>query len=308
MNTVISVLARLMACLLFSPFLLGVIGKTKAFFAGRKGPPVLQPYYDIFKLIQKGSVYSLTTTWIFRAAPLISFATALIASFLIPLGGLKAPIQFWGDALLFIYLFGLGRFFIILAALDTGSSFEGMGASREAVFSCLSEIVLFLNFSALAVLSKSFSLSQMIGESWGALWALSGPSLMLVIASYFMILLVENSRIPIDDPATHLELTMIHEVMVLDHSGPDFAFILHAGAIKLFVLGSFLVTILIPFQSHNRMIDAAVFLAAMTGLAVAIGIVESAMARLRLNRIPSYITGSFVLALFGLIIALTRVG
>jgi formate hydrogenlyase subunit 4 len=307
MSVVVSALSRIVACLLFSPFLLGVIAKTKAFFAGRKGPPLLQPYYDILKLIRKGSVYSQTTTWIFRAAPLISLAAVLISSFLIPFGSLKAPVEFWGDVLLFAYLFGLARFFTILAALDTGSSFEGMGASREAVFSCLSEVVLFLNFAALTILSKSFSLSQMIGESWRTSWAASGPSLILIIASYFMILLVENSRIPIDDPATHLELTMIHEVMVLDHSGPDFAFILHAGAIKLFVLGSFLVTLLIPFQSHNQMINAAVFLAAMTGLAIAIGIVESAMARLRLNRIPSFITGSFVLALFGLIIALMRV-
>ena len=307
MVEIISVLSRLIVCLLFSPFLLGVIGKTKAFFAGRQGPPVLQPYYDILKLIQKGSVYSLTTTWIFRAAPLISLSAVLVSSFLIPFGSLKAPVQFWGDVLLFAYLFGLARFFIVLAALDTGSSFEGMGASREARFSCLSEVVLFINFAALVVLSKSFSLSQMIGESWRSSWSASGPALILVLASHFMILLVENSRIPIDDPATHLELTMIHEVMVLDHSGPDFAFILYAGAIKLFVLGSFLVTILIPpFQSHNQMMNAAVFLAAMTGLAVAIGIVESVTARLRLNRIPTFITGSFVLALFGLIIILSR--
>lgn len=306
MSRVIFVLSRLAVCLLFPPFLLGVIGKTKAFFAGKKGPPLLQPYYDILKLIQKGAVYSVTTTWIFRAAPLISFATVLVASLLIPFGSLQAPVQFGGDVLLFAYLFGLARFFTVLAALDTGSSFEGMGASREAVFSCLSEVVLFLNFSALALLSKSFSLSQMIGESRWTSWTASGPSLILVLASFFMILLVENSRIPIDDPATHLELTMIHEVMVLDHSGPDFAFILHAGAIKLFVLGSFLVTILIPFQSHNRIIDAVVFLAAMMGLAIVIGIVESAMARLQLNRVPSFITGSFVLALFGLIIALSR--
>jgi formate hydrogenlyase subunit 4 len=298
---------RLTVCILFSPFLLGVIGKTKAFFAGRTGPPYLQPYYDIFKLIQKGSVYSLTTTWIFRAAPLVALTAVLAASFLIPFGGLKAPIQFWGDVLLFAYLFGLAKFFMILAALDTGSSFEGMGASREAAFSCLSEIALFLNFAALVVLSKSFSLSQMIGErSWSS-WIASGPSLVLVLLSTFMILLVENARIPIDDPATHLELTMIHEVMVLDHSGPDFAFILYAGAVKLFVLGGFLITILVPFQFHNGVMDAVVFLIGMVLLAVAIGVVESAMARLRLNRVSSFIIGSFVLASFGLIIALSRV-
>ncbi|MBI4971772.1 MAG: NADH-quinone oxidoreductase subunit H [Candidatus Omnitrophica bacterium] len=306
MILVVSVLLRFVACLLFSPFLLGVIGKTKAFFAGKKGPPLLQPYYDIVKLLQKSGVYSLTTTWIFRAAPLISMSAVLIASFLIPFGDFKAPVQFWGDVILFAYLFGLARFFTVLAALDTGSSFEGMGANREIVFSCLSEVVLFLNFTVLVVLSKSFSLSQMIGDRSWASWTAVGPSLILVIVSYFMILLVENSRIPIDDPATHLELTMIHEVMVLDHGGPDYAFILHASAIKLFVLGSFFVTLLIPFQSHSLVINAAIFFAGMTGLAVVIGIVESVRARLRMNRIPSFITGAFVLALFGLIIALAR--
>ncbi|MBI3313566.1 MAG: NADH-quinone oxidoreductase subunit H [Candidatus Omnitrophica bacterium] len=303
----IALLARFAACVLFSPFLLGVIAKTKAFFAGRKGPPLLQPYYDISKQIQKASVYSLTTTWIFRISPLVSLTAILVSSLLIPLGSLKAPIQFGGDVILFAYLFGLARFFTMLAAMDTGSSFEGMGASREAAFSCLSELAFFMNLAALAILSKSFSLSQMIGERSWALWSTVAPSLILVAASYFMILLVENARIPIDDPATHLELTMIHEVMVLDHSGPDFAFILYGGALKLFVLGSFLITLLIPFQFHHPVMDAAVFLAGMTGLAVLIGVVESVVARLRLNRIASFIVISFVLALLGLIIALSRI-
>ena len=160
MIAAIPILSRLAACLLFSPFLLGVIGKTKACFTGRTGPPVLQLYYDISKLIQKGSVYSLTTTWIFRAAPLISLSAVLVSSFLIPFGSLKAPVQFSGDVLLFAYLFALARFFTVLAALDTGSSFEGMGANREVVFSCLSEVVLFLNLAILTVLSKSFSLDR----------------------------------------------------------------------------------------------------------------------------------------------------
>ncbi|OGW68530.1 MAG: hydrogenase [Omnitrophica bacterium GWA2_50_21] len=306
MVEVFPVILRFAVCVLFSPFILGVIGKTKAFFAGKQGPPLLQLYYDISKLIQKGSVYSRTTTWIFRAAPLVSWAAVLIASLLIPLGGLKAPLQFAGDVILFAYLLALARFFTILAAMDTGSSFEGMGASREAAFSCLSEAALFLNFATLVVLSKSISLSRMITEcSWDS-WVRLGPSFILIIVSYFIILLVENARIPIDDPATHLELTMIHEVMVLDHSGPDFAFILYAGAIKLFVLGGVLVTFLIPFQSRNVVLNTVILCAAMTGLALAIGVVESAMARLRLNRVPSFIIGSFVLALFGLIIALSR--
>lgn len=303
---IFSVLLRFLICVLFSPLLLGVIGKTKAFFAGKQGPPFLQLYYDIAKLLRKGNVYSRTATWIFRAAPLVSLSAVLIASLFTPFGGLKAPLQFLGDVILFVYLLALARFFTILAAMDTGSSFEGMGASREAVFSCLSETVLFLNFATLVVLSKSISLSQMITECSGASWARLGPSFILVVMSYFIVLLVENARIPIDDPATHLELTMIHEVMVLDHSGPDFAFILYAGAIKLFVLGSILVTFLIPFQSENLILNAAIFGSAMTGMAIGIGVVESAMARLRLNRVPSFIIGAFVLALFGLIIALSR--
>ncbi len=299
--------ARLAVCLLLAPFLLGIIGKTKAFFAGRVGRPYLQVYYDVFKLLQKGSVYSRTTTWIFRAAPLVSLAAVLASALLIPFGGWAAPVSFWGDALLFAAFFGLARFFMMLAALDTGSSFEGMGASREAAFSCVSEIVLFLNFATLVILSKSFSLSQMIGErSWPS-WTAMGPSLILVVLSTFIVLLVENSRIPVDDPATHLELTMIHEVMALDHSGPDLAFIIYAGAVKLFVLGAFLVAILVPYQSHHRSIDAVVFLSGMGLLAVAIGVVESGMARLRLDRVFAFIIGSFVLALFGLIVALARV-
>src|SRR3989304_4686381 len=222
--------------IILSPLLLGIIGKTKAFFAGRWGAPLLQPYYDIGKLLRKGNVYSTTTTWIFQAAPIVSLAAVLVSSILIPMGGLKAPFSFWGDIILFAGLYALARFFIIIAALDTGSSFEGMGASREAAFSCLAEIVLFLDFIILALLSKKLILSEMIMRNILS-WELFGPVLLLVVASYFLVLLTENARIPIDDPATHLELTMIHEVMVLDHSGWDLAYILYGAAIKLFVLG-----------------------------------------------------------------------
>lgn len=297
---------RLAACLILSPLLLGIITKTKALFAGRQGTPLFQVYYDIFKSLQKGSVYSVTTNWLFRAAPLVGLAVVLASSFLMPFAGIKAPFQFTGDVILFAYLFGLARFFMILAAMDTGSSFEGMGAGREAVFSCLSEVSLFINFSALAILSKSFSLSQMIGERSWPLWTTMAPCLILVVISYFMILLVENSRIPVDDPATHLELTMIHEGMVLDHSGPDLGILLYAGAIKLFVLEVFLTGLLLPCQIKNGWINGIVFLAVLTAISVAIGIVESITARLRLNRVPSFIVASFVLASLGLMIALWR--
>jgi formate hydrogenlyase subunit 4 len=306
--TVISLLSHLALIFVLSPFLLGVIGKTKALFAGRWGPPLFQPYYDIAKLFRKGCVYSGTTTWVFRAAPMIALAAILTAGLLIPLGGLKAPVHFWGDILLFAYLFALARFFIILAALDTGSSFEGMGASREAAFSCLSEVTLFLNFTVLVFISKNLSLSGMIGGSVSLSWHIIGPALTLVVISFFLILLCENSRIPVDDPATHLELTMIHEVMVLDHSGVDLAYILYGKAVKLFVLGSVLISIILPFRIQNVFMDTAVYLSGMTGLAVVIGVIESAMARLRLNRVPYLLISAVILAVFALIIALVRGG
>ncbi|MCR4337017.1 MAG: NADH-quinone oxidoreductase subunit H, partial [Candidatus Omnitrophica bacterium] len=264
------------------------------------------PYYDIGKLFRKGNVYSPTTTWIFQAAPIISIGTVLVSSILIPLGSLKAPFPFWGDVILFAGLYSLARFFMMIAALDTGSSFEGMGASREAAFSCLAEVVLFLDFIVLALLSKKFVLSEMIQGNILSSWPFWGPVLLLVGASYFLVLLTENARIPIDDPATHLELTMIHEVMVLDHSGWDLAYILYGSAMKLFVLGSLFVSILIPFHSLSPLMQETMFWGGMFVLAVGIGVVESGMARLRLNRIPHLLIGAFVLSLVGLLVVLIK--
>ncbi|MDO8674830.1 MAG: NADH-quinone oxidoreductase subunit H [Candidatus Omnitrophota bacterium] len=295
------ILSHIGIVMIFSPLLLGIIGKTKAFFAGRRGAPLLQPYYDIGKLFRKGNVYSTTTTWIFQAAPVVAMAAVLVSSVLIPLGGLKAPMSFWGDVVLFAYLYALARFFTILAALDTGSSFEGMGASREAAFSCLTEVVLFLNLMILALISKSFVLSQMIEGG-----ALVGPALFLAGTSYFLVLLAENARIPVDDPATHLELTMVHEVMVLDHSGWDLAYILYGSAVKLFVLGGLLVGIFIPSDGLSPLTQTAMFLGGMVLLALVIGVVESCMARLRLNRVPQLLVGAFVLALVGLLVVLMK--
>jgi len=292
--------------LIFSPLLLGIIGKTKAFFAGRWGPPLLQPYYDIVKLFRKGSVYSTSTTWIFQAAPIVCMAAALTSSMLMPMGGLKAPLPFWGDILLFAGLYGLARFIMILAALDTGSSFEGMGASREATFSCLAEIVLFLDFIIMALLTKKLVLSQMVGDVLSSSWHTAGAVFLLMGGSYYMVLLTENARIPVDDPATHLELTMIHEVMVLDHSGWDLGLILYGSTVKLFVLGALLINILLPSHNQSVLIQMVEFFVGMMVLALSMGVVESCMARLRLNRIPQLLMVAFVLALVGLLVVLNK--
>jgi formate hydrogenlyase subunit 4 len=281
-----------------------VIGKTKALFAGRTGPPFLQSYYDIWKLFGKGLVISRTTTWIFRAGPVLGLAVPVLASLMVPFGAIAAPLSFTGDLILFVYLFGLSRFFTASAALDTGSSFEGMGAAREVTFSCLAEPTVFFSFIVLARLSGSLSLNAMFGPILYPAWQSAGPSLILVVACLFVVVLVENCRIPFDDPNTHLELTMIHEVMVLDHSGPDFGMILYGAAMKLFVLGALVVRLVFPGTTGNVLLDTLLFAGGMLLLAVVIGVVESTMARLRLLRVPQLLVGTMLLSFFSLILLL----
>ena len=286
------------------PLLLGVINRTKATFAGRTGAPLLQPYYDLFRLLRKGSVFSRTTSWLFRAGPIITLAATLTAALLIPLGNHHPPLTFNGDMVLFVYLLGLGRFFTTSAALDTGSSFEGMGAAREVTFSCLAEPVLFVALLVLSRLSGSLSLTGILTHSSTALWITSGATLILLVASLFFVLLSENCRIPFDDPNTHLELTMVHEVMVLDHSGPAFGMVLYAASLKLFILGAFFLQVLLPLRMDNVLLDWLVFSMLMILLAITIGVVESCMARYRLLRIPQMLLAACVLSAFAMMLVL----
>lgn len=284
------------------PLLRGIINKTKAAFAGRVGPPLLQPYYDLIKLLRKDSVFSDITTWVFRAGPVVAAATPLVAGTLIPFGSAAPLVSFSGDLVLFAYLFALSRFFTVLAALDTGSPFEGMGAAREATFSCLAEPALFLGLLALVRASGSLSLATMLGAGLGATWTTSGASLLMVIVSLFIVVLAECSRIPVDDPATHLELTMIHEVMVLDHSGPALGLIEYGAAAKLFVLGALVTRIAVPYGGANVWVNWGLLLVGISALAVVIGVVESVMARLRLIQVPSLLVAANLLSGFGIVL------
>ena len=296
--------AQPLLAIVLSPLLLGVINRTKALFAGRKGQPLLQVYFDLWKLLRKGAVYSRTTTWIFRAGPIVGLAAVLTATVLVPLGGLPATVSFIGDLVLFAYLLGLMRLFTVLAALDTGSSFEGMGASREVTFSALAEPALLLGLAALARQSGSLSLSTIYSSLSTDTWLKAGPMLALVVAALMVVLLAENARIPVDDPNTHLELTMIHEVMVLDHSGPDFAFILYGAALKLWVLGALLAGLIVPVRTGKPWLDGGACLLGILALAIIVGIVESSMARLRLLRVPQLLVGAGALAMVALILSL----
>ncbi len=290
--------------LIFAPLLLGIINRTKAIVAGRVGHPLLQPYYDIGKLVQKGAVYSRTTTWVFRAGPVVSFGAMLMALTLVPFGGTPALVAFPGDFVLFAYLLGLARFFTVIAALDTGSGFEGMGASREVTFSALAEPALFLGLAAVARQTQTFSLSLMFPNMTTESWTHAGPALILIAAAFLVVFLTENARIPIDDPTTHLELTMIHEVMVLDYSGPDFAFIMYSSAVKLWLLGTLLVSLLAPVHSGTLWLDMTAMAAGMVGLAVCTGLIESSMARVRLLRVPQLLVGATVLATLALVLVM----
>ncbi len=301
MNAIIHNTIHILVALTLPPLLLGVIGKTKALFAGRVGPPLLQPYYDLIKLIQKGSVFSTTTTWVFRAGPVVGLVTAAIAVLLIPFTDSRAPISFTGDLILLAYLLGLGRFFTAAAALDTGSSFEGMGAAREVTFACLAEPAFFLGLLVLAKLSGSLKLAEMLGDSLGSHWFSASASLALVLISWFIVLLAENCRIPFDDPNTHLELTMIHEVMVLDHSGPAFGAILYGAALKLFVFAALIVRLVLPFATGSPWLDWPIFIIGVLLVAVVIGVVESIMARLRMTHVPILLVAACLLSAFGII-------
>jgi len=300
----VSAIANLAAVLLLAPFLPGVINKTKALVAGRKGPPLLQGYFDLAKLLRKGLVVSSTTTWVFLAGPVLSVVAPFVAALLLPLGGGPALLSFTGDMILFVSVFALARFFVAAAAMDTGSPFEGMGAAREVTFSALAEPALLFGMLALTRMSGSLSLTSMLDLGAASAWQKASASIVLILASWFIVLLAENARVPFDDPTTHLELTMIHEVMVLDHAGPAFGFILYGSALKLTVFATLLVTLLIPSRSGSHALAFALFAGGLVGVGVVVGLVESSMARLRLVRVPQLLVTATLLAAFAVVLVL----
>ena len=296
--------------LLLAPLLPGIINRVKAKFAGRHGKPVLQLDYDLAKLVFKGEVVSDTTTWVFSAGPAIALATAILALALLPLGGTASPFSFHGDFILCAYLLGMGRFATVLAAVDTGSPFEGMGASREALFGAIGEPVLFLSFLALSstavslALPENLSLSSLFNGFAPQAWLDGRPELMLLVFVMGVLLLVENCRIPVDDPNTHLELTMIHEVMVLDHSGPNLAFILYGSAVKLWLFSALMAGLIVPALPF--WVQTMLSLGVIFAVAVIVGIIESIMARLRMHVVPALVGLAGSVAAFVLILTLVR--
>ncbi len=288
--------------LIASPLLVGVINKVKAFFAGRKGPRLLQLYYDLAKLMKKSSVYSTSRGWIFELAPWGTLCTALLMLLMLPAACLKSPVAFPGDMILFVYLAGCGRMLTVLAAMETASAFEGMGSSRECQFSMLGEGVMLAILSALVLLTKDFTLSGALTALTPAGWFSGGTAIFFLAAALYIVMLCENCRVPVDDPETHLELTMIHEAMILDNSGPDLAAIHYSAALKLWIFGSFMAALLLPNLAAGCGLEFILFYVLIFGMAASIGVVESVMARYRFLKVPQLLAGALAIALLAIVL------
>jgi formate hydrogenlyase subunit 4 len=303
-----SALGNALALLLMPIVVVGVIHRIKSRWAGRRGPPILQLAFDLWRLMRKVPVYSTVTTPVFRLAPYVVLVTAAASACIAPVLSSRPLLSFEFDFVWFAYVWALGRIALILGALDTGSSFEGMGASREATFSVILEPVLFLVAGALSLHttgSRSFHLLLMPHLDGGPALVMSAAA----IVALTIVVQVEAARMPIDDPTTHLELTMVHEVMILDHSGPELAALQYGAAIKLYTGLSVVTTLLNPWASvQPSWLAAASHLALVTGVAAAIGLSESLIARLKLRVIPQYIVVAMVASAVALLAVLAMTG
>jgi formate hydrogenlyase subunit 4 len=287
-------------------FFTGIVIRTKSLASGRKGPGIMQPIKDVIRLFKKGAVYSETTSFIFQIAPTIYFASIIMAMLVVPFGRTKGLISFNCDFIFFAYVLALGKFFSILSAMDTGSSFEGMGASREALYSMFAEPAFFILMGSFALLTGYTSFQ----EIFAALHIGSYISYALATLATFvliMIAMIENSRMPIDDPKTHLELTMVHEVMILDNSGFDLGLILTGGYLKFAIYGALIVNLFIGIVDYQYAIP--LFFVIQFLMAFAIGLIESFMARFRMSHNAQFIvalTSVSLLIFFGALLILGK--
>ena len=297
MTTALHLTLRLLLWLLVAPLLPGIINRVKAWVAGRRGPPVLQLYYYLAKLLRKGVVLSTAVSPAHIAGPAIAWVAILGAVLLLPAGPAGAPLAFRGDALLFVYLLALARFGTACAGLDTGSAFEGMAVAREVSFAVVNEAAIITALLALSVQTGSVSLTTMLAPP------AAGSGSALLAAGLFGVLLAENCRVPFDDPNTHLELTMIHEAMVLDHSGPPLAAILHGASMKLLLFAVLLAESVLAIGELPPLAATGVLVLSVLLITVAVGLVESLLARLAFRRAPLLLTTSFLLCLFALLVA-----
>lgn len=293
----------------------GFINRTKAISSGRKGQGIFQHLKDIGRLLKKGTIYSTTASVVFRIAPSAYFASIIAALLVLPLdilpfGQQKALFSFDGDFIFFAYVLGLGKFFMILGALDTGSSFQGMGANREAFFNALAEPAFFILMGSFAMLSGHSSFTDIYREIHDLQVGSHVSMLLSILATWILIqiMMIENSRMPMDDPKTHLELTMIHEVMILDHSGVDLGMIMYGTSLKFAMFGTIIANFFITI-TDNWLLKIALFFGIQSALAVIAGLLESFRARTRMKRNAQVIftlTALCILIFFGVLIIMNK--
>ena len=290
-----------------APLLVGLVRRVKARLHGQRGASVLQPYADLRKLLAKEAVVSETTSWIFRFTPYLLVATMLLSALLVPLLTTQTPLGFIGNIIVLMYLFLLGTFFLALAGLDAGSAFGGMGSSREMAIAALAEPTVMIAIFAIALRAGNTGLDEIVRRGASDPLLLLNPGHLLAFIAFFIVALAETGRLPVDNPATHLELTMIHEAMILEYSGRHLALIEWAAGMKLLIFLALLSNLFFPWGvalavAPFALAVAFVALAAKVGaLAVGIAALETAMAKLRLFRLPALLSGSFALALLAVI-------
>jgi formate hydrogenlyase subunit 4 len=303
MSGLVAIVLQAVAATALAPLLVGFIRWLKARLQSRRGAPPWQTYFELRKLFGKEAVVSHTASWLFRATPFVVFGTSVAVTTLVPLVAATPDRFVAGDLFAVVYLLLLGTFFLALAGLDTGSPFGGMGASRAMTVVALTEPTVALSIVALSLNAGSTSLSLIVQRTIAEPAMALGPGHLLAFAALFIVTLAETGRLPVDNPATHLELTMIHEAMVLEYSGPYLALIEWGGALKLLVFLSLAANLFVPwgiavtFTPLALVIGAATFIAKIAILAMAIAVLETRVAKLRLFRVPELLSASFVLAL-----------
>jgi formate hydrogenlyase subunit 4 len=293
---------------LTAPLILGIIKKTKARIQNRKGPSVLQPYADLTKLLKKEVVISENASWLFSFTPYLLIASTLVIVILVPTVFAPLPFHWIGDIITVAYLFALGRFFLALAGLDAASGFGGLGSSREMSIASIVEPAMMLSIFAVAVTAGSTNLSIVVRSLSTTPASIFNPSHLLAFVALFIVTIAETGRIPVDNPETHLELTMIHEAMILEYSGRYLAFIELASQMKMVIFLSLLANLFFPLGLATVLspmtlgVSIAAFLAKLILLGIVIALVESTNAKLRLFRVPDLLMTAFILSLLSLIL------
>lgn len=308
--SLIYIVLQLAVMVLLAPLVNGIIKKIKAFTQKRKGPPLFQLYYDICKLLKKDIILPEASSWIFRAAPYVTFMSALMAALLVPVSvQFNSPVNFTGDILLIIYILAMGRFFMTLAGLDAGSTFGGMGSSREMMISSLIEPSLLVSVFTLGLMANSTSVYVIMQASSMAGAQVIQPAYILIFLAIFIILIAETARIPVDDPATHLELTMVHEAMILEYSGRHLALMELGASIKQLVFITLLANLFIPLDglippmgfAAVLIVSLLLYVLKVIFISALVAVTEVSTVKLRLFSVPNLAALSFILAFLGFI-------